>query len=71
MVLFNKQGYRETSMEQIAAAVGMPTSGIYRYFSGKSDILATAMRRAADRISGELSIDPRRRRATPRGADAG
>jgi AcrR family transcriptional regulator len=56
MALFNQQGYRETSMEQIAAAVGMPTSGIYRYFSGKSDILATVMRRAADRISGELSV---------------
>ncbi len=55
MALFNKQGYRETSMEQIAVAVGLPTSGIYRYFSGKSDILATVMRRAADRISGELS----------------
>jgi AcrR family transcriptional regulator len=54
-VRFNEHGYRETSMEQIAAAVGMPVSGIYRYFSGKSDILATVMRRAADRISGELS----------------
>ncbi len=56
MRLFDERGYRETSMEQIATAVGMPTSGIYRYFSGKSDILATAMRRAADRISGELSM---------------
>ncbi|HUL98364.1 MAG TPA: TetR/AcrR family transcriptional regulator, partial [Mycobacterium sp.] len=56
MTLFDKQGYRETSMEQIAAAVGMPASGIYRYFSGKSEILAIAMRRAADRISGELSM---------------
>jgi AcrR family transcriptional regulator len=56
IVLFNRHGYRETSMEQIAATVGMPASGIYRYFSGKSDILATAMRRAADRISGELSM---------------
>jgi AcrR family transcriptional regulator len=56
IVLFNRHGYRETSMEQIAAAVGMPASGIYRYFSAKSDILATAMRRAADRISGELSM---------------
>ena len=55
MALFYEQGYRETSMEQIAAAVGLPTSGIYRYFSGKSDILATVMRRAVDRISGELS----------------
>jgi len=56
MVLFNERGYRETSVEQIAAAVGMPASGIYRYFSGKSDVLATVMRRAADRVSGELSI---------------
>jgi AcrR family transcriptional regulator len=55
MVLFNEHGYRETSMEQIAATVGMPASGVYRYFSGKGDILATVMRRAADRISGELS----------------
>ncbi|MBV9515741.1 MAG: TetR/AcrR family transcriptional regulator [Mycobacteriaceae bacterium] len=55
MVLFNERGYRETRMEQIAAAVGMPASGVYRYFSGKGEILATVMRRAADRISGELS----------------
>ena len=33
----------------------MPASGIYRYFSGKSDILAAAFRRAADRLSAELS----------------
>jgi AcrR family transcriptional regulator len=56
LVLFNEHGYRETSMEQIAAAVAMPASAIYRYFSGKSEILATVMRRAADRMSGELSM---------------
>jgi len=55
MRLFNLQGYRDTSMEDIATAVGMPASGIYRYFSGKSDILAAAFRRAADRLSAELS----------------
>ena len=38
MRLFNLKGYRDTSMEDIATAVGMPASGIYRYFSGKSDI---------------------------------
>lgn len=54
MRLFNLKGYRDTSMEDIAAAVGMPASGIYRYFSGKSDILAAAFRRAADRLSEEL-----------------
>jgi AcrR family transcriptional regulator len=55
MRLFNLRGYRDTSMEDIATAVGMPASGIYRYFSGKSDILAAAFRRAADRLSAELS----------------
>lgn len=55
MRLFNLNGYRNTSVEDIAAAVGMPASGIYRYFSGKSDILAAAFRRAADRLSAELS----------------
>jgi len=55
MRLFNLKGYRDTTMEDIAAAVGMPASGIYRYFSGKSDILAAAFRRAADRLSAELT----------------
>jgi len=55
MHLFNLKGYRDTSMDDIATAVGMPASGIYRYFSGKSDILAAAFRRAADRLSAELS----------------
>lgn len=55
MLLFNEKGYRDTSMEEIAAAVGMPASGIYRYFAGKSDILAAAFRRAADRLSAEMS----------------
>ncbi|KUH82077.1 MULTISPECIES: TetR/AcrR family transcriptional regulator [unclassified Mycobacterium] len=55
MRLFNIKGYRDTSMEDIAAAVGMPASGIYRYFAGKSDILAAAFRRAADRLSEEMT----------------
>jgi AcrR family transcriptional regulator len=53
--LFNRKGYRDTTMDEIASEVGMPTSGIYRYFSGKSDILAAAFRRAADRLSAEVS----------------
>ena len=55
MRLFNEKGYRDTSVEDIASAVGMPGSGIYRYFSGKSDILAAGFRRSADRLSAELS----------------
>src|SRR5574337_358445 len=55
MVLFGNQGYAETSVTQIAEAVGIPVSGIYRYFSSKGDILTTGLRRAADWVSGELS----------------
>jgi len=55
MALFNAKGYPETSMAEIASAVGIPVSGIYRYFPGKCDILATGLRRAADRVSGRLS----------------
>lgn len=55
MTLFNERGYRETSMEDIAALVGMPASGIYRYFGGKADMLAAAFRRAADRVSGDVA----------------
>jgi AcrR family transcriptional regulator len=55
MRLFNLKGYRDTGMDDIATAVGMPASGIYRYFSAKSDILAAAFRRAADRLSAELT----------------
>jgi len=55
MVLFNAKGFPATSMAEIASAVGIPVSGIYRYFPGKCDILATGLRRAADRVSGRLS----------------
>lgn len=55
MALFKERGYSETSMAQIAKAAGVPVSGIYRYFSGKCEILATGLRRAADRVSGQLS----------------
>ncbi|KWX67334.1 TetR/AcrR family transcriptional regulator [Mycobacterium sp. NAZ190054] len=55
MRLFDRNGYRDTTMEEIASAVGIPTSGIYKYFSGKSDILAAIFRRAADRVSAEIA----------------
>lgn len=51
---FNEKGYRDTSVDDIASAVGMPASGVYRYFSRKSDLLAAAFQRAADWLSAEL-----------------
>lgn len=55
MRLFNDRGYRETGMEDIAAAVGIPVASIYQYFPSKSAILAASYRRGADQLSGDLS----------------
>jgi AcrR family transcriptional regulator len=55
MHLFYERGFRDTSMEEIAAAVDMQPSGLYRYFPGKADMLVAAYRRAADRTSGDVA----------------
>jgi AcrR family transcriptional regulator len=55
MLLFNERGYRDTGMDDIADAVGISTTSIYRFFSGKGAILATVYRRAADRVSGDVA----------------
>lgn len=55
MALFGERGYSETGMAQIAASAAIPVSGIYRYFSGKNEILATGLRRGASRLSDDLS----------------
>ncbi len=44
--LFKKQGYKATSIKQIANASGCTTAALYYYFEGgKSEILETVMRR--------------------------
>ncbi|WP_099249716.1 TetR/AcrR family transcriptional regulator [Mycobacterium sp. shizuoka-1] len=53
--LFYEHGYRNTSMEDIASAVGIQASGLYRSFPGKADILALVYRRAADRHSSDTA----------------
>ncbi|MEO6792557.1 MAG: TetR/AcrR family transcriptional regulator [Mycobacterium sp.] len=55
ILLFGRQGYAETSVTEIAEAVGIPASGVYRFFSSKSDVLATGLQRAVDRFAGEMS----------------
>lgn len=39
ILLFSDQGYGRTSMKQIAHAVGLTESAIYRHFKGKEEIL--------------------------------
>jgi AcrR family transcriptional regulator len=45
--LFARHGYHHVSMEQIAGAVGLGPSGIYRHYPAKADILAAACLRTA------------------------
>ncbi|WP_330228355.1 TetR family transcriptional regulator [Nocardia sp. NBC_00508] len=53
--LFHQRGYPNVSVEDIAAAAGLPaSSAVYRFYRGKGDILAAAFRRAADRVSAAI-----------------
>ena len=49
--LFHARGYHEVSIEDIGAAAGINASGVYRHFASKSDLLAAAFHRAADRLA--------------------
>ncbi len=53
--LFYRNGYHETSVEDVCAAAGITASGLYRHFSGKSDILLEACVRAAERLGSTTS----------------
>src|ERR1700761_4195826 len=39
---FSRNGFHATSMDDIIAATGMSTSGVYRYFSGKDELIDAA-----------------------------
>ncbi|MFF2082936.1 TetR/AcrR family transcriptional regulator [Nocardia sp. NPDC058176] len=61
--LFHEHGYPNVSVEDIAVAADLSAaSAVYRYYRGKSDLLAAAFRRAADRVS--AAIAPAVRAAT-------
>ncbi len=49
--LFERDGFAAVTNGMIAEAVGMVSSGLYRYFPGKADILAAACLQAADLLA--------------------
>ncbi|APE34996.1 TetR family transcriptional regulator [Nocardia mangyaensis] len=54
--LFHEHGYPNVSVEDIAVASDLSAaSAVYRYYRSKSDLLAAAFRRAADRVSGAIT----------------
>ena len=52
--LFNKKGYLETNMDNIAAAAKLSKGGIYHYFSSKDEILYFVLTNYMDLILDEL-----------------
>ncbi|QIS15930.1 TetR family transcriptional regulator [Nocardia arthritidis] len=53
--LFHDHGYPNVSVEDIATAAGLSAaSAVYRFYRGKSDLLAAAFRRAAERVSSAI-----------------
>src|SRR2546427_12352537 len=64
--LFREKGYHATSMQDIAAAVGLYKGSLYHYLGGKEDLLVQVFERAmgtllahVERIVADTSLGPR------------
>ncbi len=51
VALFNERGYDATSMEELAARLGVTKSAIYHHVPGKVELLRLALDRALDALS--------------------
>jgi AcrR family transcriptional regulator len=48
--LYNRFGYRKTTVDEIAHAAGVTKPTIYAYFNGKEDVLLSLIEREASRV---------------------
>jgi AcrR family transcriptional regulator len=55
MDCFHRAGYQATGMEDIASAVGITASALYRHFRGKQELLGMAMLDSTDRLVAALT----------------
>jgi AcrR family transcriptional regulator len=59
---FAENGFHATSMDDVIAATGMSASSVYRYISGKDELIASAIDESIRVIEGlldaQLSTDP-------------
>ena len=53
-LLFHTQGFERTSMQAVAAAVGIQKSSLYHHFRSKDEILFEILRHTVDAASGGL-----------------
>jgi AcrR family transcriptional regulator len=51
VTVFNERGYDGTSMEDLAARLGITKSAIYHHVSGKAELLSLAVDRALDGLA--------------------
>src|SRR6202011_2819644 len=52
--LFREKGYHATSMQDIAAAVGLYKGSLYHYIGGKQDLLVQVFERAMSTLIAEV-----------------
>ncbi len=62
--IFHRKGYHATSINDIAAAVGLTKAGLYYYIKGKQDLLFAIMSFAMDQLDAQV-IEPARREQDP------
>lgn len=53
--LFQQKGYHATSMQDIAAAVGLQKGSLYHYISGKEDLLVAIIHDAISKYNARLA----------------
>ncbi|NUS17063.1 MAG: TetR family transcriptional regulator [Streptomyces sp.] len=58
MELFIAQGFEETTVEQIAAQVGMSARSVFRYFDTKEDMVVGSMQESGARLADALAERP-------------
>ena len=54
--LFRERGYRATTLDHIAARLGMSKASLYTYFHAKEEMLAAISRRTIETFARELSL---------------
>jgi AcrR family transcriptional regulator len=56
VALMNARGYDRTSMNDIAAALGISKPAVYHYFASKEDILTASIERGASQFEAALAL---------------
>jgi AcrR family transcriptional regulator len=59
MALFVAEGFDETTVDQIAAAVGISSRSVFRYFATKEDMVVGHLDEIGERLAAALEARPR------------